>query len=227
MTLIYLLEDDADIRRIIERTLAQYGMDVQSFRQIGTLTRALRARRPDLCLIDLGLPDGDASVLLGPGAVAADVPRIVVTGRGDAADRIVGLERGADDYIVKPFDPREMVARINAVLRRARPAPEPQAGVQRFSGWSVDFDRCIVTHDDGAEVALSYAEASLLAALARAPGRVQTRAQLLEATTGRSEDPTDRSMDARISRLRKKLRDDPYSPNIIRTVYGAGYLFSG
>ncbi len=224
--LIYLVEDDPEIASLITRTLAQQGIEVECFRQIADFQRAIARRLPDLCLVDLSLPDGDGLSVV-QGGLPPTIPRIIVTGRTHLTDRIVGLELGADDYIMKPFEPRELAARVKAVLRRIKlhgSAPAP-ARLARFGEWSADLEGCTLTHSDGEQVQLSAAEAALLAAFTDAPGRVLSRAQLLEATSGRSEEPMDRSMDARISRLRKKLRDDPYSPQIIRTVYGAGYVF--
>lgn len=226
--LVYLVEDDADIAKLISRTLEQQGIEVESFRSLADFQRAITRRQPRLCLIDLSLPDGDGLSMVS-GGLPPSVPKIIVTGRGQVTDRVVGLEIGADDYVVKPFEPRELAARVKAVLRRSqisaeRPMP-PGAKVAHFGDWTADLEGCTLSHADGEVIQLSAAEATLLAAFTESPGRVLSRSQLLDATTGRAEDPLDRSMDARISRLRKKLRDDPYSPKIIRTVYGAGYVF--
>lgn len=226
--LVYLVEDDPDVIALIKRTLTQQGLETEAFHKLADFRRALKRRMPDLCLVDLSLPDGD-----GLSVVTSDlppsVPRIIVTGRGHLTDRVVGLEIGADDYIVKPFEPRELAARIRAVLRRSQrsadAAEASEVRIERFGEWSADIEACTLWHSDGEVIQLSAAEATLLTAFIRAPGRVLSRSQLLDATTGRTEDPLDRSMDARISRLRKKLRDDPYSPQIIRTVYSAGYIF--
>lgn len=229
-TLVYLLEDDPDISRLIVRTLKQQGIDVACFRRVAEFQREVRRHVPDLCLIDLSLPDGDGLSVVRDSALPSHVPRVIVTGRGNLTDRIVGLEVGADDYIVKPFEPRELVARIRAIMRRSRlnhatPTADPGTTV-RFGDWTVDFDACTLSHADGECLQLSSSEASLLQAFVNAPGRILSRSQLLDATTGRSDEPFDRSMDARISRLRKKLRDNIKSPQVIRTVYGAGYVFS-
>ncbi|TNE69926.1 response regulator transcription factor [Celeribacter ethanolicus] len=230
MTRIFLLEDDVDICRLISRSLESYSVTVECFQLQAEFLRAVERNAPDLCLIDLSLPDGDGLNLLRHGTLPDDLPRIIVSGRSSISDRILGLEIGADDYIVKPFEPREMIARIRAVLRRSegtmRDSGEPPAQTVAFGDWTVDFDACVLHHKSGDLVELSSAEAELLQVFVKAPGRVLSRNQLLDATTGRSADPFDRSMDARISRLRRKLRDDPRSPKIIRTVYGAGYVFS-
>ncbi|MEZ5684774.1 MAG: response regulator transcription factor [Paracoccaceae bacterium] len=228
--LVYLLEDDLDIARLIERSLAQQGFSVRPFRRLADFERALRSKLPDLCLIDLSLPDGDGLGLLSSGVLPRSVPRVVVTGRGSVTDRVVGLEIGADDYIVKPFETRELVARLRAVLRRSRMAREDEdtapKALARFGEWRANITACTLTHERGETVSLSSSENALLEAFLRAPGRVLTRANLLDATTGRGNEPFDRSMDARICRLRRKLGDNPRSPDIIRTVYGAGYIFA-
>lgn len=226
---VYLVEDDADIAKLIVRTLGQQGIDVTPFRSLADFRRAIGQKAPDLCLIDLSLPDGDGLSAVNGSLLPPSIPKIIVTGRGQLTDRVVGLEIGADDYVVKPFEPRELAARVKAVLRRSQghgagPAPVPSRPY-RFGDWSADLEGCTLSHADGEVIKLSAAETTLLAAFAEAPGRVLSRSQLLDATSNRTEDPLDRSMDARISRLRKKLRDDPYSPQIIRTVYGAGYVF--
>lgn len=228
--LIYLLEDDEDISRLMTRTLTQQGMEVRAFRRIADFAHGIAAQLPDLCMVDLSLPDGDGMSVIRDQIVPASVPRIIVTGRGNLTDRVVGLEIGADDYVVKPFEPLELVARVRSVLRRANrgvdPAPVETGQAVRFGDWVADFAGCRLTHNDGEVLRLSLSETTLLETLVKSGGRVLSRAQLLESTTGRSEEPYDRSMDARISRLRRKLRDDPKSPQIIRTVYGAGYVFA-
>ena len=224
--LVYLLEDDPDIAGLIARTLNEQGLEVRKFNRLIDFRREVARNLPDLCLIDLNLPDGDGLSAVRD-ILPASVPKVIVSGRGDLTDRVVGLEIGADDYIVKPFEPRELAARVKAVLRRAQPpTTEPSATSLQFGDWTVDLGSFTLHHSDGEIVRLSAAEAALLQTLAETPGRIVTRAQLLDATSGRAEEPMDRSIDARISRLRKKLRDDPYSPQIIRTVYGAGYVFA-
>ncbi len=229
-SLIYLLEDDADVAAVTRRALETQGFEVERFARRLDLERALDTRQPDLCLVDLELPDGDGLSLVGQALRAARIPVIIVTGRGDLTDRLIGLEVGADDYIVKPFEPRELVARARAVLRRAaeaRPALETSARrLARFEGWIADLEACTLTEPEGKVVQLSASETVLLRAFIEAAGRVLSRAQLLDLTGEDDLEAFDRAMDVRVSRLRKKLRDNTRSPTMIRTVYGAGYVFT-
>jgi DNA-binding response OmpR family regulator len=229
-TLVYLLEDDLDISRLIERSLAQQGMTTRAFRRLAEFERELRRQTPDLCLIDLSLPDGDGLSLINGNALPDTMPRVIVTGRGSVTDKVVGLEIGADDYITKPFEPRELVARLRAVLRRSRrtraTVGESTREIAMFGDWTADLTACTLIHTDGRKVTLSSSENSLLEAFLRAPGRVLSRSNLLDATQGRSNEPFDRSMDARICRLRRKIEKSPKDAELIRTVYGAGYIFT-
>lgn len=229
-TLVYLVEDDPDIARLIERSLGEQGFQTRTFRRVAEFEHELRRQTPDLCLIDLSLPDGDGLNLVAQNVLPPTIPRVIVTGRGSVTDRVVGLEIGADDYIVKPFEPRELVARLRAVLRRSRitrAEAEPKTRViAEFGPWTADLTACTLTHEDGRQQVISSAEARLLEAFLRAPGRVLSRANLLDARLGPNDEPFDRSMDARISRLRRKLEENPREATIIRTVYGAGYIFA-
>lgn len=229
-SLVYLVEDDPDIARLIERSLGQQGFTTRTFRRVAEFERELRRQSPDLCLIDLSLPDGDGLTLMSRNIIPDRIPRIIVTGRGSVTDRVVGLEIGADDYIVKPFEPRELVARLRAVLRRASIAragdPLDAKKIVQFGNWTADLGACTVAHSDGRVLELSAAETSLLGAFLRSPGRIMDRSSLLDATGSRNSEPFDRSMDARISRLRRKLESGDGDPELIRTVYGAGYIFT-
>lgn len=228
--LIYILEDEKEMSRIMRRALEGLGFKTQDFRLCRDFEKALENERPDLCLIDLSLPDGDGLSVVSDSLKQRGIPVIIVTGRGDATDKIVGLEIGADDYIVKPFEPREMVARVRAVLRRGQAksgvmqqAPSPK--IAQFDGWSADFSSCTLTDPEGETENLSSAEAALLETFLSSSGRVLSRSKLLDIGSPDDLDPYDRSIDARISRLRRKLGDDPKSPKMIRTVYGSGYVF--
>jgi DNA-binding response OmpR family regulator len=227
---IYILEDEREMARIMRRALEGLGFKPQDFRLSSDFETAWEKNRPDLCLIDLSLPDGDGVSVVTDSLKQRGIPAIIVTGRGDATDKIVGLELGADDYIVKPFEPREMVARVRAVLRRGQAksgvmqqAPSPK--IAQFDGWSADFSSCTLTDPEGETENLSSAEAALLETFLSSSGRVLSRSKLLDIGSPDDLDPYDRSIDARISRLRRKLGDDPKSPKMIRTVYGSGYVF--
>lgn len=224
---IYILEDEPEIARIILRELEGHGLKAQHFRNLAGFRREIARHRPALCLVDLTLPDGDGIDVVSDILRRDAIPTIIVTGRDTVHDRVIGLELGADDYILKPFDPRELVARVRALLRRAdgnRPAARKQ--VARFAGMSVEFASCELVDAGGDTHQLSFAETRLLQAFIEGAGRVLSRAQLLDIDGQGDLDPEDRSIDARISRLRRKLGDDPKSPKLIRTVYGAGYIFS-
>ena len=151
---------------------------------------------------------------------------IIISGRAQVQDRVTGLELGADDYIIKPFDPAEVVARIRARLRSAKPTP--QAGTTaRFNGWTAHFDRYVLQDASGAEVTFSHAEGEVLRLFLDAPKRLISRAQMQESLGGVASESFDRAMDVRISRLRTKLGEDPKNPQLIKTIYGAGYIFLG
>lgn len=228
--LIYILEDDADIANVIARTLRDEGFSIEAFQRKGSFLNQFQRKRPDLCLIDLALPDGDGLSVITEFLRTHRVPAIVVTGKSGLADKIIGLEVGADDYVVKPFEPRELVARVRAVLRRNRFFDENSISetnkIAKFSGFTADFQSCTLIDIDGVTTDLSAAETRLLEVLLKSAGRVLSRGQLMDHIRMSDEDPLDRSVDARISRLRKRLGDDPKSPKLLRTVYGAGYIFS-
>ncbi len=226
---IYLLEDDSEIAAVIRRALEGQGYAVERFSRCAALEQALRQQEPDLCLVDLGLPDGDGLGLVGEMLRRRRIPAIIVSGRSEVTDRIIGLEVGADDYITKPFEPRELVARVRAVLRRkagSRDAVPAAARIARFVGWTANFDACTLTAPDGEAVELSSAENDLLRIFVQSAGRVLSRATLLDLNSQNDLTPFDRSIDVRVSRLRRKLREDPGAPAMIRTVYGAGYVFA-
>jgi DNA-binding response OmpR family regulator len=228
--IIYILEDEKDMARVMRRALEGLGFETQEFRLCSDFEKALDRKTPDLCLIDLSLPDGDGLSVVSDSLKRRGIPAIIVTGRGDSTDKIVGLELGADDYIVKPFEPREMVARVRAVLRRGHAkssakSPSHNPKIAEFDGWVADFSSCTLADPGGNTENLSSAEAALLETFLSSSGRVLSRSKLLDISSPDDLDPYDRSIDARISRLRRKLGDDPKSPKMIRTVYGSGYVF--
>ena len=186
--------------------------------------------RVDLIVLDLMLPGEDGLSICKRLRTTSQVPIIMLTAKGDEVDRILGLEMGADDYLSKPFNPRELLARIRAVLRRsAAAALNPVASGARalsFLGWRIDRVLRELTTADGTRVVLTDAEFSLLQALCERPGRILSRDQLLDVTQGRSAGVFERSIDILVSRLRRKIEDDPHHPNIIKTVRSGGYLFT-
>ena len=224
---IYLVEDEVDIARIVLRELDKHGLKAQHFRTLASFRRELARHRPALCLVDLTLPDGDGIDVVSDHLRREGIPTIIVTGRDTVQDRVIGLELGADDYILKPFDPKELVARVRALLRRAHVKPaDTRRDEAAFAGFHINFASCQLTDPQGQVQELSFAETQLLRAFVDGAGRVLSRAQLLDLEGPGATDPDDRSIDARISRLRRKLGDDPKSPKLIRTVYGAGYIFT-
>lgn len=227
---VYVLEDDPDIRVLYQRELTAAGFDVSAFGVIADFNHAFGAQRCDLCILDLSLPDGDALVTLRQLMADDALPTIIVSGRGSVGDKVLGLDFGADDYMVKPVDMLELIARMNRLLRRQEmiSAALSQAPSQCFSfaGWTVDFSTLKLTAPDGAEQNLSAADMNLLKAFVESPGKILTRDRLLEVCQLETQDIFDRSIDLRVSRLRKKLQDDPRNPQFIKTVYGAGYLFA-
>jgi len=225
---ILVLEDEPDIARLICSALAEYGFRAEHVRTGRELLLRAKHASPDLVIVDLGLPDMDGMQVVRELQDGSPCAVLILTGRNDVTDRVLGLELGADDYITKPFEPRELVARVRSILRRyLRAAPQEATANERnvacFGNWRFDAARHVLTRADGEEIGLSAAEAALLLTLLRRPNKILSREQLLGE---RDVDPFDRSIDVRISRLRRKLDDDPHNPKLIKTVYGAGYLFS-
>jgi len=225
---VLVVDDEPGIRRVLVSFLRASSYDT---REAGSGEEALTqftARTPDLVLLDLGLPDMDGLEVLRQMRMVADVPTVLVTARAEETDKIVGLSVGADDYVTKPFSPREVVARVAAVLRRTAPsAPRSPGGADsplRFAGLVVDPRRREVNLD-GEEVQLSALEFDLLLALAREPGRVFSRAQLLEKVWGANFYGDERVVDVHIRALRRKLRDSVDDPRVIATVRSVGYKF--
>ena len=223
--LIAILDDEPEIRRLLSAALEDAGFRTQSFARATEFEAALRRITPDACLIDLGLPDRDGLALVHRLATESGAAIIIISGRAQVQDRVTGLELGADDYIIKPFEPAEVVARIRARLRRPAQTPRGSSSTVRFAGWTADFDRYLLIAPDGREPPLSHAEAEVLRMFTDNPRRLVTRSQMLETLGGAAGDSFDRAMDVRISRLRTKLGEDPKNPRLIKTIYGAGYIF--
>lgn len=221
--LIIIVEDDPDVARIIEQVLDDFGFRTVWCRSAGDLLRRLRALAPDLCIIDLGLPDMDGLEVMQRVRAQSACGIVILTGRAHISDRVMGLELGADDYILKPFEPRELVARVRSILRRRENAQNsPARQIAEFAGWRFNIGNNTLSAPNGDELPLSTAEAELLKVFVGNPNRILQREQLMGT---RDLAPTDRSIDVRISRLRRKLEPDSDSPAFIKTVYGAGYLF--
>ncbi|EIE49502.1 chemotaxis protein CheY [Salipiger aestuarii] len=224
--LVSILDDEPAIRSMLSEALADAGFRTSAFARAAEFEAALKRARPDVCLVDLGLPDRDGLSLVHRLALEQGAVVIIISGRAQVQDRVTGLELGADDYIIKPFDPTEVVARIRARLRA--PRRETQRGnTARFAGWTAHFDRYALEDAGGVETPFSHAEGEVLRLFLDAPKRLITRAQMQESLGGAAGESFDRAMDVRISRLRQKLREDPRNPRLIKTIYGAGYIFLG
>lgn len=221
---ILVVDDDPGIREVLTEYLGRHGFDARAAGSAAEMDRALEAGRPDLIVLDVMMPGEDGLSVVR--RLAGNGPPIVMlSAMGEDTDRIVGLELGADDYLAKPCNPRELLARVRAVLRRPR---ETEAGEDapalRFAGWRLDLMRRELTRPDGEPVALSAGEFALLRAFAECAGRVLTRDQLLEKARGHDADVFDRAVDVAISRLRRKL-DDGTGLELIQTLRGEGYRF--
>jgi DNA-binding response OmpR family regulator len=224
--LVTILDDEPAIRTMLADALDEAGFRTMAFGRATEFEAALRTTTPDVCLVDLSLPDRDGLGLVHRLALEQGATVIIISGRAQVQDRVTGLELGADDYIIKPFDPAEVVARIRARLRRGTPAPQT-GDVARFNGWVAHFDRYVLEDDSGTETPFSHAEGEVLRLFLERPKRLISRQAMQEALGGAAGESFDRAMDVRISRLRTKLREDPKNPRLIKTIYGAGYIFLG
>jgi len=229
MPTILVVDDDPEIRDLLARFLERHGMAARVAADGERALRAVKDGGVDLVVLDLMLPgEGGFEICRKLRQISA-VPVIMLTALAEDTDRIVGLELGADDYVTKPFNPRELLARIRAVLRRAagQAAPEEEGGtIYGFAGWRLDAARRELLDPEGALVSLTAGEFDLLMAFLEHPRRVLDRDQLLTFTKGRLAQPFDRSIDVQLSRLRRKIEPDPKEPQIIKTVRGGGYLFT-
>jgi two-component system alkaline phosphatase synthesis response regulator PhoP len=221
MTHVLVVDDEQDIVAIVRDYLADAGYRVSTARSGEEALRLLRSIVPDLVVLDLGLPGIDGLDVTRRVRSTSAVPIIMLTARSDEADRVIGLELGADDYVVKPFSPRELLARVRAVLRRGTPVGDDDRPL-RVGDLSVDPARRVVTVD-GRSVELTVSEFELLAHMARSPDRVFTRGQLLEAIHGVAVDAGLRAIDAHVKNVRRKIEDDPHRPARLLTVHGVGY----
>ena len=224
--LIFILDDEPEIRDMLSDALNNAGFRTSSFGRAAAFEAALKTQKPDVCLVDLGLPDSDGLALVHRVAIESGAIVIIISGRAQVQDRITGLELGADDYVIKPFEPAEVVARIKARLRAPRPSQNTSSRA-RFAGWTAQFDRYALVDAAGEETELSHAESEILRLFLEAPKRLLSRGHLQESLGGTAGESFDRAMDVRISRLRGKLKEDPKNPKLIKTIYGAGYIFLG
>jgi two-component system OmpR family response regulator len=224
-----LVVDDArDIRDPLVRYLNQNGYRATPADGAAAARRIVKTNAIDLVVLDIMMPGEDGLALTRFLRTETDLPVILLTARAEQVDKIVGLEMGADDYVPKPFNPRELLARIAAVLRRSAAAPRakpPTAQKLKFDRWIIDTGQRELVGEDGVAVPLSSGEYKLLMALLERPGVSLTRDQLLDLTQGRNAESFDRAIDNTVSRLRRKIEADPKAPRIIKTVWGGGYVF--
>ena len=227
MKTILVVDDDAEIRRLVGDFLAREGFAVELAEDGRAMDSALSRIQPDLILLDLMLPGEDGLSICRRLRSGSDTPILMLTAKGDETDRVVGLEIGADDYVVKPFGPRELLARIRALLRRASSRAMP-AATRRFAfdRFIADLDARQLIHEDGEPIALTSAEFELLTCFVLRPRRVLSRDQILDWTHGRNADPFDRTVDILVSRLRKKLDGLGSGTNLINTIRNGGYLLT-
>jgi DNA-binding response OmpR family regulator len=227
---ILIVDDDNGLRELLTDYLSREGYRVHAVANAEEMDRWLDGEQPDLLILDLMLPGEDGLSIARRLRAASDIPVIILSARGDEVDRIIGLEVGADDYLAKPFSPRELLARIRAVLRRQSTTPvaggASQAGPRpAFGPFQLDLDAQRLMRD-GEEVSLTAGEFNLLRIFVEHPNRVLDRDRLLDLLKGYEHSPFDRSVDVRVARLRAKIEDDSKAPKYIRTVWGQGYLFA-
>lgn len=231
---VLVVDDDRPTREMLVEALDTHGFRALQAEDGASMRRELEREAPDIVLLDIRLPGEDGLSLARYLRERFDVGIIMVTGSGDVIDRIVGLEIGADDYVAKPFDPRELLARVKSVLRRIQARPEPAAATVDAADEPrrVPFGRCTLDLDahrmfdaDGSEVVVTHMEFDLLRVLHEHAGKALSRDQILTLTRNREWEPFDRSIDIRIARLRRKVEADPENPRAIRTVRGVGYMF--
>jgi two-component system OmpR family response regulator len=227
---ILIVDDDPEIRQLLVDYLVRNGFDAVPAGSGREMAQALERHAIDLVVLDLMLPDADGLTLCRDLRAKSNLPVLMLTARGEEADRIVGIEMGADDYLVKPFSPRELLARIKGILRRTRALPPNlKPDTQRclvFAGWRLDTATRVLTGRDGVATPLSGAEYRLLRILLDHPNRVLNRDQLVELIHGREAEAYDRAIDVQVSRLRQRLQDDGREPQLIKTVRGEGYVLA-
>jgi len=232
---VLVVDDEAEVRTLLRSGLEAEGFEVSEARDGAALMALLEARPVDLITLDVRLSGEDGFALAREVRARHNVPIVMISGKGDMIDRVVGLELGADDYIAKPFHMREVLARIRAVLRRYAPVATEEVRAQRspdtplcyaFDGWTLDMGRRELKTPEGASCELTTAELNLLAILVERPGRVLSRDELMDLLKGHDWTPLDRSIDGLVARLRKKIERGE-CPQLVKTVRGVGYVFAG
>ncbi len=225
---VLVVDDDELVRYALKEYFEEEGFRVSEAADGKSARAILDADSPDIILLDIRMPGEDGFSLTRAIRAQSDIPIILVTGKGDDVDKVVGLELGADDYITKPFNERELLARMRNILRRWRTyrENEPKGDIRTFEGWTLDLGKRKLTAPDGDEVRLTRGEFHLLAALVDSRNRVLSRDFLLDAVSSREWAPTDRTIDVMVRQLRKKLEADPNDPKLIQTVHGVGYSFA-
>lgn len=226
---VLIVDDDIEIRSLLADYLDGQGYQTVTAANGQAMWQELRNSHVDLIVLDINMPGEDGLTLCRNLRTNSSTPVIMLTARGDPVDRILGLEMGADDYLAKPFEPRELLARIRSVMRRSKGNHSPSASGNKkqmlhFAGWKLDVNAGHLISKDGVVIMLSFAELRLLKVFLDHPNHILNRDQLLNFTQGREADAFDRSIDVQISRLRQKLNDDARSPQIIKTVRSGGYI---
>ncbi|MCT4654686.1 MAG: response regulator [Cohaesibacter sp.] len=229
---ILVVDDHHEIRDLLSKYLSRNGFRISEADGGTKMRHVLKTAAIDLIVLDVMMPGEDGLTLCRHIRETENIPVILLTALGEETDRIVGLEIGADDYVTKPFNPRELLARIKSVLRRSQSVPQPQkvaeeSEVLDFDGWSLNVARRELVSPDGVTVPMSAADFRLLITFLQRPSIVLSRDQLLDLTSGRTAQLFDRSIDNQVSRLRKKIEEDPKAPKFIKTVRGGGYVFAG
>ena len=225
---ILVVDDDPELTELLRGYLGNQGFEVATACDGASMRQQLAHETPDLLILDLMLPGEDGLSLCRDLRAASRLPILMLTARGDDMDRIIGLEMGADDYLPKPFNPRELLARIKSILRRAEEHETRESAPRslHFAGWTLDLAARNLIGADGVVIALSTGEFRLLHLLAESPSRVFSRDQLMDTLAGRDAGPFDRTIDVMISRLRRRLNDDARDPELIKTVRSEGYMLA-
>jgi len=227
--MILVVDDEPEVCALVKRCLEPGGYSVTAAHTGADMLKEMESGAYDLIVLDLNLQGEDGLTYLRKLRESREVPVIILTARGEPVDRVVGLELGADDYVPKPFEPRELLARVRSVLRRTKANGKEKTAPPKslsFDGWSLDLTSRILTSPDGQPVKLTTAQFDILAVMVTHPNRTLSRDEILDLARNRTGTPFDRSIDVHVGHLRKKIADDPRNPKIIKTVHGIGYLFS-